>query len=341
MRYQPKYAELQDKSWLEQKYTEEQLSSTAIGKIVGCHRTSVTVALRRHSIDRRGRKAARKLVPLQSFKYDLLNDKDFLLQKYMIEGLSTENVAQLAKAKTPNSARQALLRFGIHVRDSREGQIHSRTEDGFVLSKYVQEVVEGGLLGDAHLKIHNKNSEICAPAFQRRNKFYDHVEFVCEQIGCDSSKIKREERVFPIYHFATLTHDCLIPIYRKWYPAENNYVKIVPQDLVLTPVTLLHWFLDDGTSSWRNRKYPKGWKQRKEQVVLRLCSESFTKEDNQFLRDQMKTLFDISCSVTVAAAGTGWRVTVRQSAVPAFFEVIGPCPVPSLAYKWKIPGSKA
>jgi len=61
MQFQPKYPELQDKNWLEQKYVEEKLSTTAISKIIGCHKDSVTVALKRHEIPRRTNSAARAL----------------------------------------------------------------------------------------------------------------------------------------------------------------------------------------------------------------------------------------------------------------------------------------
>ncbi|KKM21887.1 hypothetical protein LCGC14_1630980, partial [marine sediment metagenome] len=114
-------------------------------RIIGCHKDSVVVALRRNSVPIRDVKAARNLVPLQSFKYDILNDKDYLFQKYIVEGLSTEDIALLAGAKTPNSARQALLRFGIVVRNGREGQVYKREGDGFSLNKETQQIIEGGL----------------------------------------------------------------------------------------------------------------------------------------------------------------------------------------------------
>src|SRR4051812_15045126 len=112
-----KYKELQDKNWLCQKYFVEKLSSKAIGRILNCNPSSVILALKRFDIEPRSSKDGRNLVPLQSFKYDLLNDKDWLYQKYVIEKISTEEIARLAGAKTANSARQALIRFGIELRN--------------------------------------------------------------------------------------------------------------------------------------------------------------------------------------------------------------------------------
>lgn len=274
-------------------------------------------------------------------KYRELNSPDWLSQKYEVEGLSTKRIAELIGA-TPNSVRQYLLKYGMPLRNIREGLIKGRKSDGFKLTPYAQQIIEGSLLGDGGLYSYNRESDVSAPAFKKRNKFRDHIELVCSGVGIHNSRIRRSEEWVKgvkciVHSFKTLSHDSLMPLFRKWYPFATGFRKIVPGDLVLSPIVLLHWFLDDGSSSWRNRKYPKAWKQRKEQVRLTFCTESFTKEENQFLRGQMKDLFDIPCSVIPVNSGSGWRIKVLQASVPAFFEVIGPCPVESLAYKWKIP----
>lgn len=266
MQFQPKYAELQDKSWLEQKYHQEELSSTAISKIVGCHKDSVIVALKRHGIPIRDIKAARCLVPLQSFKYDILNDKEWLYQKYIVEQLSTESITELIGAKTCNTVRQALLRYDIPVRTVSDGLTIGREDDGFHLDEYTQQLIEGGLLGDAYMGSYNPSSDYSYPSFKRKNKFYDHVLYVISELGMASDRIRKEEQTlnnkkYQAFSSRTLTHKSLLPVFREWYPAWNNYKKVVPKDLVLTPLIVLHWFLDDGTSSWRNRKYPKAWQQ--------------------------------------------------------------------------------
>lgn len=332
MKSQSKYPELQDKLWLEQKYIVEQLSCREISKIIGCHRGGVLAALKRHKIFVRSSRDGRVLVPKQSFKYDLLNDKEWLYQKYIIEGLSTPDIMVIVGGKTPNSARQALIRKGIKVRNQREGVIHGRIDDGFVLNEYTTQVIEGGLLGDAHFDIYNKESDICAPAFRRKNKFRDHVKFVRDEIGCIQEITLYHQKLngkeFPAYQFETLTHGCLTPFYRRWwYPKSNDYVKLVPDDFVLTPISLLHWFLDDGYSCRRKRKTF--------QVFIGLCSESFTKNHNLFLVEQLRDKFNVKAVVIKHSAGTGWRIRVPQSQISRFYEVIGDCPVPSLAYKWK------
>jgi len=43
---------------------------------------------------------------------------------------------------------------------------------------------------------------------------------------------------------------------------------------------------------------------------------------------------DIS-RVSPYSQGKGWRISIYQSQVSLFYEIIGSCPVPSMEYKWK------
>lgn len=51
---------------------------------------------------------------------------------------------------------------------------------------------------------------------------------------------------------------------------------------------------------------------------------------------QMEEQFEIKSTVRKFNRGTGWRIFLPQSQAQKFFSIIGPCPVPSMEYKWKI-----
>lgn len=70
------------------------------------------------------------------------------------------------------------------------------------------------------------------------------------------------------------------------------------------------------------------------------CSESFTKEDQQILCDKINEKFDLVARTVKVKGGTGWRISIPQSKSNEFFNIIGPPPVQSLAYKWKIVPNK-
>lgn len=66
----------------------------------------------------------------------------------------------------------------------------------------------------------------------------------------------------------------------KWYP---NNIKILPNDIILDKVCCYWWFIGDGYVS---------------EKCVNLCTESFTKEDNEML---VKKLFNLGYSAIVNA----------------------------------------
>lgn len=263
--------------------------------------------------------------------YPLLNDKEWLLKKYVEEKLSLQEVGILVGAKNHNSVRQGLQRFGIPIRNISDGLTRFRTDD-FAID---HDVVEGSLLGDGFLSKYNLHSDTSYPSFDKKNKYADHValvastmismsdDFICEDINnCNGKRLV-------YYKFSSLTRKELLPYFKRWYPELSGYVKVVPDDIELNPAVILHWFMDDGSSSFRPERTTS------KQIRLCFCSESFVEKDQQRLCDQFKTKFDIDARLRPCPWGTGWRIHILQSHVQKFFDLIGPCPVPSLAYKWK------
>ena len=268
----------------------------------------------------------------KSHRYKLLNDVQWLHDRYVVEGLSTKKIAKLVGAKTPNSVRQALQRASIEIRSVSDGLTINREDDGFVLRK---DVIEGGLLGDAGLRIWNKHSDASYPSYTRKNKYKDHVKWASELI-CDAAAvdkkikleiIKKNGKTFKAFRFRTLCHKELLPLYRLWYPESSGFKKVIPQDLEINEVVLLHWFLDDGSTSYIGDT---------KQVELCFCSESFTKHDQERLCDTVHQSFpELTPKIRSVNFGTGWRIRIPQSQARVFFDIIGPSPIVSLAYKWK------
>ena len=81
-----------------------------------------------------------------------------------------------------------------------------------------------------------------------------------------------------VFSLHTDVHDNLTEMYRKWYPESNEYVKLVPKDFELTPISLLHWFMDDGCAiihhhNRKNKKYNN------ENLYISLATNGFYKKD--------------------------------------------------------------
>ena len=70
-------------------------------------------------------------------------------------------------------------------------------------------------------------------------------------------------------------------------------------------------------------------------MCIVFCSESFVKEDQEMLCERIAAKFPLTPKLMKSQWGTGYRIGLPQSQTQEFFEIIGPPPVPSLAYKWK------
>lgn len=345
-----KYPLLSNREWIEERYVQEMLSTTDIAKIIGCTKDGVRVALLRHGISLRSANDSnsikRKRDPNKSKKYPQLNDKKWLAEKYVDEKWSLNQIKDFIGAKTSNSVRQSLLRFGISIRTVSEGISNAnrfarprgaRSEDGFIINP---SVLTGCLLGDGFLKRNNRMNDNCYPSFQKKNIFIDHINFCCRQmfIGDFSARVKKlfsklRSKVFYTYCARSSVHKELLEWDNKWYPEKAGFKKVVPPDVLIDETVLLHWFMDDGHSSYRIRNGIKTG-----QVTLVFCTECFTKDDQEMLCKKINAKFpSLNPTLNRCNTGTGWRIRIRQKEVNEFLRIIGPCPeeVPSMKYKWK------
>lgn len=96
---------LQDKEWLTEQYIDSARASSDIAREIGCNKSAVCRALKRHGIDARRR----------SSKWPMLNNDAWLYQKYIVEGCSTNDIAKIVGCTAGNVATH-LEAKGIGVR---------------------------------------------------------------------------------------------------------------------------------------------------------------------------------------------------------------------------------
>lgn len=277
--------------------------------------------------------------------YKQLNDREWIYQKYVIENFSALRIAKMVGCKTSNSVRQALQKFNIPIRSYRDAQVVGR-DDNLIVD---EEVLVGTLLGDGSLQKSSKTSSIAAPYYTKKCKWEDYSNHIGKIFSKSGEVNLTFEKVFlqrkrwsancEYYVFRTLSSSLFIPWYSQWYPSGK---KVIPANLCLTPRIMLYWFLDDGFSTWRNRtgeishnRNNKVYSQKTKQVILGFCSESFTREENEFLCCRIERL-GLGTSLRKCNSGTGWRIFISQESTNDFFDLIGECPVQSLKYKWKL-----
>jgi predicted transcriptional regulator len=160
--------ELSDKAWLEQKFIQEKMSATGIGKLLNCSQTTVLNSLKKYDIDTQrpenpllydkewleeqyitkqrtyedigneiGVTKYGVYHAMQRFDikarnhtsaYSQLNDKEWLQQKYVDEKMSITDIANLVGCK-PGAIHSSLTHMGIKTRNHKEGW-HTKFPEG-------------------------------------------------------------------------------------------------------------------------------------------------------------------------------------------------------------------
>jgi len=266
-----------------------------------------------------------------SKKYTKLNNKQYLYNTYVVKKKSLTDIQREVNCKSSNSVRQALIYHSIPVRNVSEGLCISNEK--LVLDL---DIINGSLLGDGFLSVWNKDSDKSYPVFQKKNKFKTHIQYVAKQLLPNTYKecIKAEvcrcnNKQLTYWRFNTKVQQSLSSLYGLWYPGG---VKHIPNDIMPTSKLLLHWFLDDGSTSWRHRKHKH---HTKTTVRLTFSSQSFIPEEQEILRDKVNKTFNLHMSLRKTNSGTGYVLAIPETKTNMFFDIIGPPPVPELAYKWK------
>lgn len=270
-------------------------------------------------------------------KYELLKNRDWLYQEYIVNKKGLNELQLIVGCKNHNSVRQALIHCDIPIRNNSEGlRINNEPIN------LDDEIITGCLLGDAGLRKANKFSEKSQAFFYKKNKYLDHVEFIAKYFYDDYKNYIVKDyntcngKLFTYYKFSTRAYESLNDYFNRWYPKSNDYKKLIPKDINITEKVLLHWFLDDGCSVYRNRQneYPDNWTQNKKQVRIFLCTDCFSFKDQERMCKQINEKFQLEARVKKYMKT--FRIFIPQSQSNNFFDVIGPCPVESLSYKWKI-----
>lgn len=176
-------------------------------------------------------------------------------------------------------------------------------------------VLTGLLLGDGHIP--STSGRHNCFAFEQSDKHSEYVDLIFELLSpytdeksiktVVNDKTKWGKSIYLTKRFRTWSHPVFSELRKKWY----KNVKIVPDDLVLDWTTMSFWFADDGHSR-------KGGKE------LTLCSQSFTKEENMFLVDKIKTNLGIRSALASASGGTGTQIRILSADYFKFMDGVYP-----------------
>jgi len=199
----------------------------------------------------------------------------------------------------------------------------------FILNQDQESVIIGSLLGDGSIlkgKNYEKKSWFCKSQSRFDKLGVDKKDYVLwhseilKEIGGSFTFYEISNQ----YNVRTLCHEILDPIESKWYSRDlsGNYIfkylknnrkqriKIIPQDIDITPLALCIWFMDDGWNCFKTRK-------------AEIATQSFTAEENEFLVCILKNKFDISAGIC-GKEKNKYHLRINAKSYVNFIKIIEP-----------------
>ena len=139
-------------------------------------------------------------------------------------------------------------------------------------------IVDGLLLSDASLsQYQNSNFRLRIGQIVKHRDWIESLKATFESYGVKVGIYNYTNYGFgkSLKHIALYTsrNQVMTKLRRRWY---KNGKKIVPNNLKINTLTLAHWFMGDGYTSWKDTAKSKT------QIVL--CTEGFGLEDNLKLK---------------------------------------------------------
>ena len=198
-------------------------------------------------------------------------------------------------------------------------------KEKIILTEKQKEVLDGALLGDGCLYLHTngKNAQ-----FTYLSKSREHVEYVGKYFQeywsgegiKDTSYIdERTNKKYFRSQIKTYTNETFTEQYNRWY---RNGIKHLPQDLVLTPLICLIWYIGDGGICHANRT-----------EYIKLSTQCFSKDEQETILLPQLIQFEASLMKT---DNEQYFIYIPRRKEKEFLDYIGKCPFNDYMYKWEI-----
>jgi len=243
--------------------------------------------------------------------------KEWLIQKYINEELSTYQIAKLCNMSQAN-IRKYFKKYNIPSRSIGEAN-HLARGNHCDLSQEAIEWINGELLGDGCIISQSSYSA----KFEYISKYKEYIRYISDTLKLfkikstyKQIKQKRWDRELVSYNCQSRNYAELLPIRKKWYPEGK---KIVPRDIKLTPLTVRQWYIGDGCLIHQKKKKPH----------ISLYTNGFTIFDVNYL---IKELNNINIKAKRQQSSNIINISVHS--IIDFLKYIGDCPVKCYQYKW-------
>jgi hypothetical protein len=156
----------------------------------------------------------------------------------------------------------------------------------YKLNNIQQQILYGHLLGDGSMSpsIHAQNASLRIERTARDREYLEWTASYFKELlspaGITESIKSRHDKEYPCIRFGTRSLPVFNQYYDQWYPEGK---KIVPKDLILTPLIIAVWLADDGCVASRKREINHS-----PTLEVTFATHGFIYDDVVFLWEQLK-----------------------------------------------------
>ena len=183
------------------------------------------------------------------------------------------------------------------------------------LTKLQRSIIIGSLLGDGYLRIvKGRKNALLEVNHSVTQKEYVDWKFEMVKMICRSAPVVRRGNGNRIaYRFTTRQNPELTELYEKFY---KDGMKKIPAELTLDSIMLAVWYMDDGSKCrdsdvyFNTQQFHSDDQKKCLEMLLQLGIESSLNRDKKY-----------------------WRVRIKKSSLPKFWNLITPYIIPSMYYK--------
>ena len=183
------------------------------------------------------------------------------------------------------------------------------------LTQFQRSVIIGSILGDGYLRIVSGRKD----AFLEINhsiKQKDYVDWkysILRNICISSPKSRKGKGERVAYRFYTKQLPEITEIYKLFH---KNNKKIIPKELILDPIILSVWFMDDGSKCRNSDIY--------------LNTQQFSIENQRILISSLK---EMGLEVRMNKDKNYFRLRFLKSSIPKLRMILKNSIIPSMKYK--------
>lgn len=183
------------------------------------------------------------------------------------------------------------------------------------LTQFQRSVIIGSILGDGYLRIvpGRKNAFLEINHSIKQKEYVDWKYSVLKSICISLPRSRKGKGKKVAYRFWTKQHPELTEIYQLFY---RNGKKIIPKNIVLDPVVLTVWYMDDGSKC--------------RDCDIYLNTQQFSRRDQEFLILSLKKM---KLETRMNKDKDYLRLRFLKSSIPNLKSIVEKMIIPSMKYK--------